>query len=287
MNNLNSQIDKKSLNSPKYLNIACGGTYIANPDWENVDYSPDNAGHVNRMNVLHGLAPSQHQYEAIYCSHFIEHIPLSYVLGFLKRCHSLTKPGGLFRIVVPDAEFLLREYFKHKDSGNYTLAEFAYVNFLDQCVRQQRSGRLGDFYSEIANGKRPELVNYATYLNGTTEFNGRAMVRENGFMQKLRSIRSPGRLASSLEHRYIRIVTRLLPRGFREQNVSFTDVGELHHWMYDFEQLSLLLKEAGFSAVARLSFDTSKRADGIFLPLDALQDKPRKGHHQLFIEAYP
>ena len=284
---MNFQKDMASKTTPTYLNIGCGGTYITDPAWENIDYTSVDGGHVKRMNVLHDLDPSQAQYEAVYCSHFIEHIPLSEVSGFLKRCHSLTAANGLLRIVVPDGEFLLREYLKHKDSGNDALAEFAYVNFLDQCVRQIRGGRLGEFYGEIASGGRPELVDYATYLNGVLELQGSVVDSNDGTMEKVRRLlKSPARVIVGLERLYIRVVLSLLPRGYREQNVSFADVGELHHWMYDFDQLSRLLTGAGYSTVSRLTFDTSRRMDGLFLPLDAHDGAPRKGHHQLFVEAY-
>ncbi|WP_170135071.1 hypothetical protein [Acuticoccus kandeliae] len=278
-----------ALNGPRYLNIACGGTYVARADWENVDYTPDEAGHVTRMNVLNRLEPSRSQYEVVYCSHFVEHIPADSVMAFLERCRSLTAPGGVLRVVVPDAEFLLREHLRHKDAGNHGLAEFAFVNFLDQCVRRTRGGRLGAINGEIAQGRRPDLVEYAEFLNGAPDAGAVTTGAADGrpLAKVLRLISSPARLRAALEQRYIRLISRLLPEGFRAQNVSFADVGELHHWMYDFAQLEGLLKAAGFSSVSRLGFNTSKRSDGIFLPLDAVDGAPRKGHHQLFIEAYP
>ena len=275
--------------APKFLNIACGGTYLAVPEWENVDYTPDESGHVTKMNVLHKLEPSQARYEAVYCSHFVEHIPYGEVPRFLKRCRSLVAPGGLLRIVVPDAEFLLREFLRQKDAGNNALAEYAYVNFLDQCVRRERGGRLGALYEEIKRGQHAGLVEYATYLNGGLEFDASAEVPlgRPQSSKRLKRLLSPNLVAAGIERRYVRFVCSLLPRGFRSQNVSFADVGELHHWMYDFDQLSRLLKHVGFAEVSRLSFDSSRRADGTFLALDALNGGPRKGHHQLFIEAYP
>lgn len=272
---------------PTFLNIACGGTYLAAPEWENIDYMPDEDGHVRRMNVLDKLEPSQAEYEAVYCSHFVEHIPSEGLLKFLERCRALTAPNGLLRIVVPDAEFLLREYLKHKDAGDDARAEFAFVNFLDQCVRRKRGGRLGSLYGEIARGKRPDLEEYAIYLNGAMELGAMASTPVAAKTRFLRLLKSPRQFVSTVENRITRFTCRLLPRGFRSQNVSYADVGEMHHWMYDFTQLSKLLKEAGFSEVSRMSHDTSRRSDGVFLPLDMHNGAPRKGHHQLFIEAYP
>lgn len=286
---MNSQYGKVGLSSPKYLNIACGGSYIRNSEWENVDYTSSDSRHVKRMNVLHGLKPSQAVYDAVYCSHFIEHIPWAEVSDFLRRCRRLTASNGLLRIVVPDAEFLLREFLKHKDSGNESLAEFAYVNFLDQCVRQKRGGRLGEIYAEIVRGQRPELIEYAIFLNGAHELEASAGdgVDRSALQTMLDLVKTPSRAVSAIEGRYVRLISKLLPRGFRAQNVSFADVGERHQWMYDFEQLACLLKAAGYSTVSRMTFDTSRRLDGLFFPLDVDQGVPRKGYHQLFVEAYP
>jgi predicted SAM-dependent methyltransferase len=280
-------MEKLQASKPKFLNIACGAVYVDSREWENVDYISNDSRHVRKMNVLKKLNPSQGQYEAIYCSHFVEHIPLSYILDFLKRCYTLTKPGGILRIVLPDAEFLLREYLRYKDSGNRLLADFAFVNFLDQCVRRKSGGRLGEIYFKVANGELHDLENYLFFLNGSLELEKLDCSRRLTLIQKIKRVLSSSTyLTSSLENYYIRAITRLLPHGFRVQNISFADIGELHHWMYDFDQISTLLKESGFSKVERMSFNTSNRTDGIFHQLDIHNEKPRKGNHQLFVEAY-
>ena len=40
--------------------------------------------------------------QMIYCSHMIEHLPVSEAQWFLKECHRLLRPGGVLRIVTPD-----------------------------------------------------------------------------------------------------------------------------------------------------------------------------------------
>jgi len=53
-------------------------------------------------------------------------------------------------------------------------------------------------------------------------------------------------------------VLQLLPKAFREQNVSLAAVGERHHWLYDFHQLQRLLAAAGFVAIERCTAATSR-----------------------------
>ena len=57
------------------------------------------------------------------------------------------------------------------------------------------------------------------------------------------------RLPALAESLWIRAVIQLLPRGFREQNVSLASVGELHHWLYDGHSLKQLLQASGFVAI--------------------------------------
>jgi hypothetical protein len=271
---------------PRFLNIACGATYVRSTDWENIDYVP-HGGFVRQSDILENITASETKYDVIYCSHFIEHIPPEKVHPFLIRCKSLMKEDSIFRIVVPDAELLLREYLKHKDNGNHIFSEFAFLNFLDQCVRLRSGGKLAERYRQIASGELKQLEAYAEYLNG---YDVVPAPSDQGMpvskTAKLLTIfKRPARLWGKIEPSYIRLVCALLPKAFREQNVSFTGVGEKHLWMYDFDSLKTLLNDAGFSRVERCTFNTSIRADNLFAPLDEIDGKPRKGNHQLFVEA--
>lgn len=268
----------------RFLNIACGAAYIKSPEWENLDYAPRDS-FVRRSDVLGNLTTSQTKYEVIYCAHFIEHIPPEKAGSFLSRCKSLTREGSLVRIVTPDAEFLLREYLKHKDSGNGAYAEFAFLNFLDQCVRLKGGGKLQERFEQLASGKLKKLEEYAEYLNGTdvkATISGPAATRMD---TALALFNHPSRIWAKIEPSYIRAVCALLPKAFREQNVSFAPIGEKHLWMYDFDSLKTLLNEAGFSHVEKRTFNTSLRTDKLFEPLELIDGRPRKGNHQLFVEA--
>lgn len=268
----------------RFLNIACGTTYIKSPLWENLDYAPRD-DFVRRSDVLHELTTSQTKYDVIYCAHFIEHIPPEKVVSFLSRCRSLMREDSLFRIVTPNAEFLLREYLKHKDNQNTICAEYAFLNFLDQCVRLKSGGKLQERFQQLADGKLEQLEKYAEYLNGTDAKAAPLEPAASKANKLLDLIRHPARIWAKIEPFYIRGVCALLPKAFREQNVSFASVGERHLWMYDFDSLRVLLNEAGFSRVERRTFNTSLRTDNLFAPLEQIDGKPRKGNHQLFLEA--
>lgn len=270
---------------PKFLNIACGSTYIRSADWENVDYAPSDPA-VKKANLLKNLKTSETKYDVIYCSHFIEHIPPEQLETFLLGCKALMRKDSLLRIVVPDSESLLREYLKHKDAGNKSFSEFAFVNFLDQCVRRQSGGLLEEYLAKIASGRLSELKEYGQDVCGSKAIDAHVQVAlpASKASKLLSLIRRPTRAWITIEPYYIRLVCALLPQAFREQNVSFCSAGEKHLWMYDFDSLKSLLSQTGFSRIDRRTFDTSLRTDRLFAPLDEADGKPRKGNHQLFAE---
>jgi predicted SAM-dependent methyltransferase len=268
----------------KFLNVACGTAYVRSPEWENIDYQTRDS-FVRKLDILGNLTTSKEKYDVIYCSHFIEHVPPEKVHAFLSRCKSLMREDSLFRIVTPDAELLLREYLKHKDSGNKTYSEFAFLNFLDQCVRLRGGGKLAERYRQLASGELRQLEPYAEYLNGS-DVNPSPSTPAMSKAARLRALLShPSNIGSKIEQYYIKLVCALLPKAFREQNVSFAGIGERHLWVYDFDSLKAVLNKAGFSRVERHSFNTSGRTDNLFMPLEVIDGKPRKGNHQLFLEA--
>ena len=94
------------------------------------------------------------------------------------------------------------------------------------------------------------------------------------------------RLPALAERLWILAVLRLLPRAFRDQNVSLAALGERHHWLYDIHQLQQLLLASGFLAIDRCTASISRYHDFPFHPLDLAADgRPRKGSQSLFIEA--
>jgi hypothetical protein len=77
-----------------------------------------------------------------------------------------------------------------------------------------------------------------------------------------------------------------LPAAFKSQNVSFAEVGERHHWVWDFHQLREVLQEAGFVNVARMSASTTAHRDFPVSILDLHPDgEPRKGRGSMYVEA--
>jgi predicted SAM-dependent methyltransferase len=90
------------------VNIGCGER--GKPGWENVDLfqSP-------RVNCVcdcrKGLPFGDNAVKGIFTEHFFEHIDYTEeVPFFLSECHRVLRPGGVIRIIVPDAEKYVRAY---------------------------------------------------------------------------------------------------------------------------------------------------------------------------------
>ena len=75
-----------------------------------------------KLDVLEGLPYAENSVDIILASHFIEHLTREEGLKFLRECHRVLKPNGIIRLVVPDAELLVKKYLKGE------IMEYRHVN---------------------------------------------------------------------------------------------------------------------------------------------------------------
>lgn len=148
------------------LNLACGARTA--PGWNNLDFSPyarlrkhpllASALYAvgilsnERMRKLEAIDPGilhwnlargvpfpDESFDVVYHSHFLEHLPRQGAKLFLIECWRVLKPGGILRVVVPDLELLVREYW---DALNVSedAHDAAIAGLIDQMVRTESSG---------------------------------------------------------------------------------------------------------------------------------------------------
>lgn len=211
-------------------------------------------------------------------------MPLSSVPLFLAECFRVLEPGGVVRLVVPDLENLAREYLKHRDAGSDGRAKFLVLELIDQSVRLIPGGQLGRFYDSPRVSSSEFSSDMATFVK---ERVGEEIYAEEriGSSNRSRRIRS-STVLRYLMKMWILLCIRLLPRAFREQNVSLAEVGERHQWLWDLEQLKSELQQAGFVTVKRQSAAESFIENFPFEPLDIDSDGlPRKGESSMYVEA--
>lgn len=117
-----------------YVHYGCGQT--APPEWENFDVSPTlviqntpvvgfllkkSMGQVFDKNVKYGDITKglpgikDNSADGVYCSHVLEHMSLEHFRIALRNTYNMLKPGGIFRIIMPDLETLVRDYITDKD----------------------------------------------------------------------------------------------------------------------------------------------------------------------------
>jgi predicted SAM-dependent methyltransferase len=117
-----------------YVHYGCGQT--APPEWKNFDVSPTlriqqtpilgailkrSLGQTFERNVRYGDITEglpgieDGTVDGVYCSHVLEHMSLEHFRMALQKTYKMLKPGGVFRIIMPNLEILIRDYISDKD----------------------------------------------------------------------------------------------------------------------------------------------------------------------------
>jgi predicted SAM-dependent methyltransferase len=239
------------LNKLPYLNIGCGTKF--HKTWANVDMT-SNSPHVKSYNFLIGLPFASDQFDVVYHSQVLEHIPKENSSFFISECFRVIKPGGIMRVVLPDLENIVNEYIKHlnenitnpnsQSEANY---DWILLEMYDQTVRNYSGGQMVEFL------RRPVLIN-EKYIIDRIGYMGRAI--RNSFLTQddtsgflfsfIKVVKKVQRVGIS---RVVKSIIRRLSSlvSSKEKKIgSFRLGGEVHMWMYDRFSLSRLLREVGF-----------------------------------------
>ena len=269
----------------KYLNIACGNIYIKDKNWTNIDFTT-NSPDVIKADLLKGLPFDNQTFDVVYSSHFIEHIPKNAVNFFLTECYRVLKPKGVIRLITPDLEFLSKEYINHYENNDHEKRNFICELMLDQCVRLNSGGNLAILINQIKTSDNIELKAYVSNVLGEDIFEEVYISKKNSLIKVIERVKKdPKIILNIFSLLWIRIIVHLLPKSFRNTNISLASIGEKHMWIYDCSSLSIFLKSVSFSETTKTTFDRTIFKEYIFKDLDAKNTSPRKGIHQLFIEA--
>lgn len=97
--------------------------------------------------VVAGLPEPDASADAVYCSHVLEHLALEDLRVALANTIRLLKPGGVFRLVVPDMEFEARRYLDNPDTD--AVSQFMDATYLGsrrraRTLRQKLTSQLGN-----------------------------------------------------------------------------------------------------------------------------------------------
>lgn len=148
----------------QYVQFGCG--FSAPPGWLNFDASPtlrfERLPLLGRLytrnlqrfplNVLYGdivkgLPVPDNSCKGIYCSHVLEHLALNELSAALANVYRYLRPGGIFRLVVPDLERLSRDYLASSDPH----AAMTFMNDMHIGVKVRSRGAAGILRSWLGN----------------------------------------------------------------------------------------------------------------------------------------
>ena len=152
-------------NNIKKLHIGCGMN--APLDFDNYDASPTlrferipilgniytknqtrfpkNAMYGNISNGIRGLYDS---YDACYCSHVLEHLSKSEFDVAIINIYKYLKPGGVFRLVMPDLNVYVATYLENYINGNINSS----IDFMNQTLLGVQEFRDRNLFTLIKNG---------------------------------------------------------------------------------------------------------------------------------------
>ena len=259
------------------LNIACGDTFVVNDNWINLDYESSDRN-VIKCDILKKLPFEENSISNIYSSHFIEHIPLDQIDFFLKNCFKILEHKVIIIIVTPDFYEMVSSYIKATNDNNIELSEFIKIEILDQLVRTREGGRLRSAFNNIIKQNNNKMIESVKQrlgydLRKTEKFTN--LIKKRSFLSILKI---------KFFNNYVNFILRLLPKAFKNQNVSLAKIGETHKWLWDYHDIKKRLENAGFTNIIRKKFNESNIKDFPY-ELDQKDNSPRKGNQSMFIEA--
>lgn len=115
--------------TPRYLNLGSGPRGIRSDHWINVDAFPDrNVDFL--LDFTRPLPFPDSSFDGVFCEHVLEHFSFEDGIRTMSDVCRILKPGGTFRIIVPNAQWILRCYIespetlvKHRGIENQTAME--------------------------------------------------------------------------------------------------------------------------------------------------------------------
>lgn len=105
---------------------------------------------------------------AVYCSHVLEHIDRESVVIALKNTYTMLRPGGVFRLVVPDLAWRAEEFVRAHHRGDPSAAdEFMRRSHLGQ--RNAAAGLIQRVRQVLGNSDHRWMYNEAAMASLLSE----------------------------------------------------------------------------------------------------------------------
>jgi len=249
----------------KLLNLGCGGR--CHPDWENCDLNASSP-QIKNVDLLGPLPWEEATFEAVYCSHVLEHLPRGKVPSVLKEIRRILHRKGILRLVVPDLAGIARAYLQSYEEAQKKLPggrlrhEWMTLELLDQLVRETPGGYMGRWW-ELDPVPGKEFIQTRVGQEATAHWKDR-----DSTMAPIPSTDSIylGELVDE------------------KRRLAFLKTGENHRWMYDEVSLAELLSREGFLNVKKCRADESGIRNFPIYHLDTDESGQVRKPDSLFME---
>ena len=221
------------------------------------------------MDLLRPLPWEEGTFEAVYCSHVLEHLPRGKVPTVLKEIRRILRPQGILRLVVPDLAGIARAYLESFEEAKKDLPgskfrhEWMTLELLDQLVRERSGGFMGRWW-ELDPVPGQEFIQARVGQEATVHWKNRSP--------------HAGAIPSTEPIYFGEPVDE-------KSRLAFLKTGENHRWMYDEVSLGQLLIQAGFLRVKPCQADESAIQDFSMYHLDTDEAGRVRKPDSLFVEA--
>ena len=293
------------------INLACGKTFDSN--WINLDQSASSE-EVQIHDLLTPLLFPNNFADAIYCSHFLEHLDIEMADKFLGECLRCLKPGGIFRVVVPDFERMAKDYLKilgKLENGQERSIEhiWMHLEIFDQFSRNRPEGLINAYLQnpDVHQNKFiRERIGDAIENFQVSSIESKSI--ETTLRSKLRMIKF---LLFDPSYRTHFLVKRLFPKKYDAFLISpgksffneilqmivpgltylqikqalFRNSGEVHLQSFDQYNLKQKLSEVGFSEIQKVNSRHSAIPNWNNYLLDINENGNERKADSLYLEA--
>jgi Methyltransferase domain len=202
-------------------------------------------------------------FDAVYAYHVFEHLPPPHGQSCARQIFKALKPGGIWRVSVPDLETACRDYLEALQAAagdssrmNAVRYRWAVMAIFEQMVRDRTGGMMLDAIEEGAYDEEQLRQMFGDMLLPLVE----RLSSQSGQERRSREARPP-RSAGICE--WVRRVSRGMRRivgASRPHVANRLDpqvTKEAVQWMYDRLSLRWLLEEAGFQDVRQVDHRSS------------------------------
>lgn len=106
--------------------------------------------------IVKGLPVKDASCDVLYCSHVLEHLSLNDLRIALRNSYRLLKPNGVFRLVMPDFEFFIKEYLSNESSDSV----IQFFRHTSLGLVERKKGILNAIHANFENSRHFWLWDY-------------------------------------------------------------------------------------------------------------------------------